>query len=199
MTTGWRSAGGRSKTVEVSTRARGGGRSSRRAAGHVSGAEEATGEDSRGEPRVMRAAMTQMNDRRGQQDDRQGQQDDGLSGAPPPADPLVGLRAHIDDIDQQLVALLRQRLDLSVHIGQHKAATGLALLDQGREHELVERGSAAVEPQHRDAIRRLIGHILEESKRTMAAATIGAQRGNTSPTSAPCLLLPSSDPSTNRA
>jgi len=105
--------------------------------------------------------------------DRPRLRDAGLHPALSSGASLAGLRAQIDHIDHQLVALLCERLDVSARIGHYKAAMGVALLDLERERELVERATAAVEPSHRDAIRHLIVHILAESKRTMAAETVG--------------------------
>ncbi len=55
---------------------------------------------------------------------------------------LTALRADIDDIDRQLVALLERRMDIAADIAACKRENGLPVLDAGREEEKL----AAVRP-----------------------------------------------------
>jgi chorismate mutase/prephenate dehydrogenase len=49
------------------------------------------------------------------------------------------LRTQIDNIDQQIIALLGQRAQISRHIGEYKHAHDLPVHDPQREWDLQER------------------------------------------------------------
>lgn len=49
------------------------------------------------------------------------------------------LRENIDDIDEKLVALLRERMETAAKIGQYKRENNLPVFDPARERELFER------------------------------------------------------------
>jgi len=51
---------------------------------------------------------------------------------------LASLRAEIDEIDQDVVALLNRRANVVLKIGLVKRRIGKAVLDQGREDQVVK-------------------------------------------------------------
>lgn len=55
-----------------------------------------------------------------------------MSSSPPPAE-LLQLRARIDDIDAQILALLAQRFEVTSKVGALKARSGLTAVDPARE------------------------------------------------------------------
>jgi chorismate mutase len=52
---------------------------------------------------------------------------------------LEGLRERISEVDEALVALVRERRDLAVEIGRLKAELGLPVMDPAREAAVVRR------------------------------------------------------------
>ncbi len=76
-----------------------------------------------------------------------------IPGADPtePASPLAPLRARIDAIDREIVALLNERAEIALEIGRIKKATGRrAIRDAAREQQVIEqvtRASAGLFPE----------------------------------------------------
>ncbi|WP_071130556.1 chorismate mutase [Enterococcus timonensis] len=56
-----------------------------------------------------------------------------------PSNPLDGLRAKIDHIDDQLLELLTKRLQIVGDVAQYKAEHKLPILNKGREEEILAR------------------------------------------------------------
>jgi len=83
-------------------------------------------------------------------------------------------RCQIDEIDLQLLDLLNRRAECSLAIGKLKHQMNLSIASPEREEEVMAR---AVQHNHgpldADAIRRLFGAILEESRRLQAQAAEG--------------------------
>lgn len=52
---------------------------------------------------------------------------------------LLEAREHIDELDRELIALLRRRSELSTRAGAAKRATGAPVLDPGRETALLQQ------------------------------------------------------------
>lgn len=76
---------------------------------------------------------------------------------------LAGLRRQLDDVDEQMTALLARRLALAGEIGRYKAAQGLPVLDEAREKEvLAQRGDLL--PQRRQQVERLFRLLMAESR-----------------------------------
>jgi chorismate mutase-like protein len=73
---------------------------------------------------------------------------------------LEDLRAQIDTIDQQLIAILRQRLTLVAEVGQYKAAHNLPPLDPVRWKAVVESRLAMAREAGVDE--ELVGAIFEQ-------------------------------------
>lgn len=52
---------------------------------------------------------------------------------------LDQLRASIDEIDRQMVALFEQRMAVTEQVGRYKQSVGMPVLDAGREREVIEK------------------------------------------------------------
>ena len=76
---------------------------------------------------------------------------------------LAGLRRQLDDVDQQMTALLARRLALAGEIGKVKAAQGLPVLDEQREAEVLARRGDLL-PQRRQQVERLFRLLMAESR-----------------------------------
>lgn len=82
---------------------------------------------------------------------------------PADSDTLAGLRRQLDDVDEQMTALLARRLTLAGEIGRVKAAQGLPVLDEAREAAvLASRGDLL--PQRRAQVERLFRLLMAESR-----------------------------------
>lgn len=77
---------------------------------------------------------------------------------------LKELRAQIDAIDDELLALLVRRLEIAREVGALKAARGLPVRDAAREAELLNRMEMAAPPESRAAVRALFGNLLALSR-----------------------------------
>ena len=76
---------------------------------------------------------------------------------------LAGLRRQLDDVDEQMTALLARRLALAGEIGRYKAAQGLPVLDGKREAEVLARRGDLL-PQRRQQVERLFRLLMAESR-----------------------------------
>ena len=76
---------------------------------------------------------------------------------------LAGLRQQLDDVDEQMTALLARRLALAGEIGRYKAAQGLPVLDEAREKEVLARRGDLL-PQRRQQVERLFRLLMAESR-----------------------------------
>jgi chorismate mutase/prephenate dehydratase len=72
------------------------------------------------------------------------------------ANGLAPLRARLNEIDNGLVELLRQRIEISRQVGAYKRTVGLSPLAPAREAELLARISALAEPVLPEAYARAI-------------------------------------------
>jgi chorismate mutase len=80
-------------------------------------------------------------------------------------------RMEIDAIDSELLGLLNKRASLAVKVGQSKRLTGIAVYDQAREEEVIERARMQNPgPLDDQAIVELFGCIIRESRRIEACA-----------------------------
>lgn len=77
---------------------------------------------------------------------------------------LQALRARIDAVDAQLVALYRQRMEISAEIGAYKRDRGLPVRDPAREEALLDRVAALAGAAHATGIRALYREILAQSR-----------------------------------
>ena len=80
---------------------------------------------------------------------------------------LLEARGHIDELDRELIALLRRRSELSKRAGAAKRATGAPVLDPGRETALLQqrRDWAEGEGLPADGVADLFRQILTLSRR----------------------------------
>lgn len=80
---------------------------------------------------------------------------------------LREVREHIDELDRELIALLRRRCDLSARAGLAKRATGAPVLDPDREAELLgQRGRWAEQGDlPADMVQAVFRQILTMSRR----------------------------------
>jgi len=58
---------------------------------------------------------------------------------------LEEIRNEIDQVDEELVQLLEQRMTLVSQVAELKKATGIATLDPGREGRILNKIAAAVD------------------------------------------------------
>ena len=77
---------------------------------------------------------------------------------------LLQVRDQIDAIDEQLVALLAQRFDLTHRVGLLKADKELSSLDSSREAEKLARLTELCESRglNADLVRELFSRIMQE-------------------------------------
>jgi chorismate mutase len=78
-------------------------------------------------------------------------------------------RKAIDDVDLELVALIRRRLGHSLAIAQRKAELGISIYDPARERAIVAR----VGPEY---VRTVYRAVVEECRRAGQAATADRKR-----------------------
>ncbi|NUU67005.1 bifunctional chorismate mutase/prephenate dehydratase [Enterobacteriaceae bacterium BIT-l23] len=85
--------------------------------------------------------------------------------------PLLALRNRISALDEKLLALLAERRQLAVEVGQAKLRSHRPVRDIDRERDLLERLIALGKPHHLDAhyITRLFQLIIEDSVLTQQA------------------------------
>ena len=89
---------------------------------------------------------------------------------------LQALRDELDAIDQQLLALVRERLECCCRIGHWKKQHGVPMMQPGRIGVVQDRAAAFAMAHGLSAefLRRLYAHIIEETCR-LEDAIIGAQ------------------------
>lgn len=75
------------------------------------------------------------------------------------------IRQEIDQIDQELVALLEKRMVCVGQIVKYKEQEGLPVLDQGRERAVLEKvGSLVMDEQYRSAIQAQFQDMMKHSR-----------------------------------
>ena len=75
------------------------------------------------------------------------------------------IRQEIDQIDQELVALLEKRIVCVGQIVKYKEQEGLPVLDQGREREVLEKvGSLVTDEQYRATIQSQFHDLMARSR-----------------------------------
>ena len=78
---------------------------------------------------------------------------------------LASIRQEIDQIDQELVALLEKRMVCVGQIVEYKEQKGLPVLDQGREREVLEKVSSLVmDEQYRTTIQAQFQDMMKHSR-----------------------------------
>ena len=83
---------------------------------------------------------------------------------------LDGLRGQIDDIDRELLALFRRRMEVTRAVGEYKKAHQLPVLDVDRERQVLEKKRALAEtPEMKTAVTTLYETIMGLSRRQQRA------------------------------
>lgn len=77
-------------------------------------------------------------------------------------DKLLKSRNRIDEIDNQIMALLDERYDLSIKIGDIKKLQKTSVLDTNREDTILDKTSKL---RHSLAIKNVYISIMSESKK----------------------------------
>lgn len=78
---------------------------------------------------------------------------------------LDQIRKDIDQIDQELVALLEKRMVCVGQIVEYKEQQGLPVLDQGREREVLEKVASLVDDeQYRATIQAQFRDLMARSR-----------------------------------
>lgn len=78
---------------------------------------------------------------------------------------LDQIRKDIDQIDQELVALLEKRMVCVSQIAEYKEQQGQPVLDQGREREVLEKvGSLVTDEQYRSTIQAQFRDLMARSR-----------------------------------
>ena len=78
---------------------------------------------------------------------------------------LNSIRQEIDQIDQELVALLEKRMVCVGQIVKYKEQEGLPVLDQGREREVLEKvDSLVMDEQYRTTIQAQFQDMMKHSR-----------------------------------
>ena len=91
---------------------------------------------------------------------------------------LVQLRAEIDDIDAQMVALFEKRMDVTRQVGEYKKAHDLPVLDRNREAEVLAKKEAMLKnPYLKTEVKDFFGSIMAISRRQQRHS-LGKKRKN---------------------
>lgn len=78
---------------------------------------------------------------------------------------LDQIRKEIDQIDQELVALMERRMVCVGQIVEYKEQQGLPVLDQGREREVLEKVASLVgDEQYRSTIQAQFRDLMARSR-----------------------------------
>ena len=78
---------------------------------------------------------------------------------------LDQIRKDIDQIDQELVALLEKQMVCVSQIIEYKEQQGLPVLDQGRERDVLEKvGSLVTDEQYRATIQSQFHDLMARSR-----------------------------------
>lgn len=78
---------------------------------------------------------------------------------------LDQIRKEIDQIDQELVALLERRMACVSEVVAYKIEKGLPVLDQGRENKVLEKvGSLVTDEQYRTTIQAQFQDMMKRSR-----------------------------------
>lgn len=80
-------------------------------------------------------------------------------------DELKQLRDRIDDIDQSLLNLFAQRMEITQKVGEYKLAHGMAVLDEGREKEVLASKTALAPDRLKGDVTALFETIMALSRR----------------------------------
>jgi chorismate mutase len=92
---------------------------------------------------------------------------------------LDELRRRIDEIDEQLVALLSARAECALAIGHEKKTAGLEVYQPGREADVLRHVQHVnLGPLDDGAIKRLFERIIDEARRLERIADEEGESGS---------------------
>lgn len=78
---------------------------------------------------------------------------------------LSDLRKQIDEIDEQLAALLKRRFSVAKQIGEYKKANGIVVTDGGRESAVYEHiGGLFDDDLQKNEAKKVYMQIIASSK-----------------------------------
>ena len=77
---------------------------------------------------------------------------------------LDELRTKIDDVDERICALLKERFDLVKEVGEAKKELGANVENRDREREVIERVRNAMPDELKDYAEDVFRLLIEESK-----------------------------------
>jgi len=80
-------------------------------------------------------------------------------------DLLAELRKKIDDIDEDILALVLKRFDLVDQVADVKKANKIPVFVPGREDEILDRLVSGIDSKYSSYVRDLFTSILDISKR----------------------------------
>jgi chorismate mutase len=83
-----------------------------------------------------------------------------------PAPELAALRRRIDELDQQMLQLIAERVRVVLSVGEYKRKHALPVYDPERERAMLDKLCArAPEPLDGDTVRRIFERLIDESRR----------------------------------
>jgi chorismate mutase/prephenate dehydratase len=85
---------------------------------------------------------------------------------------LAKMRKEIDEIDTQLLELLRRRIRVAEQVGKYKLAKGMRIEDPEREKQVLSRALANAGELSREFVRDIFERIILESKRAQRQGKI---------------------------
>ena len=74
------------------------------------------------------------------------------------------LRKQIDALDNEIIALLDARFDLSYAIGEEKKKIGKVVLDSKREDAILQKIANLSQKEHSEYIQEVYKKIMEQSR-----------------------------------
>lgn len=87
--------------------------------------------------------------------------------------PIDALRQRIDEIDEQIVALLNTRAECALAIGHEKKLAGLEVYQPDREADVLAHVQAVnTGPLDNGAVKRLFERVIDEARRLERIADV---------------------------
>lgn len=78
---------------------------------------------------------------------------------------LEEIRIDIDQVDQELTALIEKRFDLVKEVATYKQANKQPVLDSSREEAVILKNQERLKnPEYKDALAGLYQHLMDTSK-----------------------------------
>ena len=78
--------------------------------------------------------------------------------------PIEEMRAQIDSIDRQIVALLNQRFDVVKAVGQWKKENNVPIMNAKREEEVIQKITAGLSEDRKEAFSLIYHAIMDAAK-----------------------------------